>query len=145
MKLKNQRRIAAKLLKVGKKKVKFDPERLSDIKESITKSDLRSLIGQGVIKLKKRNAQSRGRARKVSEQKKKGRRKGQGKRKGKFGARLPKKRAWINKVRMQRELISTLREKNLLMPKVYREIRNKIKGGFFRSKNHLSLYLKENK
>jgi len=145
MKLNNQKRIASKLLKVGKKKVKFDTERLSDIKESITKADLRSLIGQGAIKVSGKNSQSKSRARKNAEQKRKGRRKGHGSRKGKSTARLPSKRTWINKVRLQRTLVKTLKDKDLITSQTYRLLRNKIKGGFFRSKKHLSLYLKDNK
>ena len=143
MKLRNQKRIAAKLLKVGKKHVKFDQDNLSDIKEAITKADLRSLIGQRIINLKQYQSQSHSRARKTAEQKRKGRRKGQGSRKGKKTARLPQKREWINKVRLQRDLLTSLKEKELITNKTYREMRAKAKGGLFRTRKHLSLYLKE--
>lgn len=143
MKLKNQKRIAAKILKVGKKHVKFDQDKLSDIKEAITKADIRSLVGQNIIKRKQYKSQSHSKARKVAEQKRKGRRKGHGSRKGKSTARLPPKRVWINKVRLQRDLLSTLKDKKLITNKTYREMRAKVKGGFFRTRNHISLYLKE--
>lgn len=143
MKLRNQKRIAAKILKVGKKHVKFDPDKLSEIKEAITKADLRSLVGQNIIKKKQYQSQSRSRARKIAEQKRKGRRKGHGSRKGKSTARLPPKRTWINKVRLQRDLLSVLKEKKLITNKTYREMRRKVKGGFFRTRSHISLYLKE--
>ena len=143
MKLRNQKRIAAQLLKVGKKHVQFDQDNLSEIKEAITKADLRSLIGQGVIKLKQYQSQSHSRVKERAEQKRKGRRKGQGSREGKATARLPSKREWINKVRLQRDLLVFLKEKGMITNKVYREMRAKVKGGFFRTRKHITLYLKE--
>ena len=143
MKLRNQKRIAAQLLKVGKKHVQFDQDNLSEIKEAITKADLRSLVGQGVIRLKQYQSQSHSRVKTRAEQKRKGRRKGQGSREGKATARLPSKREWINKVRLQRDLLVFLKEKGMITNKVYREMRAKVKGGFFRTRKHITLYLKE--
>ncbi|MBW2966048.1 50S ribosomal protein L19e, partial [Candidatus Woesearchaeota archaeon] len=83
MKLNLQKRLAAQILKCGEKKICMDTSRLEDIKEAITKADIRSLVSEGVIKRKQSNAASRVRARKIAVQKRKGRRKGAGKRKGK--------------------------------------------------------------
>ena len=44
-----QKRIAADILGCSKKRVVFDQERLSDIKEAITKADLRGLVSEGAI------------------------------------------------------------------------------------------------
>ena len=41
-----QKRLAAQILKCGRNRVRFDPDRLEDIKEAITKTDIRSLIGE---------------------------------------------------------------------------------------------------
>ena len=41
MKLSNQKRMAAEVLKVGESKVIFDPKRTKEIKEAITKADIR--------------------------------------------------------------------------------------------------------
>ena len=74
MKLSSKKRIAASIYGISPKRIKLDPERLSEIKEAITKSDMRSLIRQGVItKLNKRGI-SRSRARKLLIQRRKGRR-----------------------------------------------------------------------
>lgn len=145
MKLKNQKRIAAKVLKKGKKKIKFNPERLDDIKEAITRSDVRALVIDKAIKSKPKKSVSRSRARKIIIQKRKGRRKGEGSKKGVRTARLSKKENWMNHVRKQRKFIQELRDKKLISTKVYRGIYTKIKGGFFRSKNHVKLYLTENR
>ena len=101
MKLNNQKRIAAKLLNCSKKRVVFDTERLEEIKEAITKADLRGLIKDKAISAKPVKGVSRGRARKRQEQRRKGRQKGHSSRKGKKTARSPKKKVWMKKIRNQ--------------------------------------------
>lgn len=144
MNLKNKKRISASLLKAGLKRVWFNPDKLSEIKEGITKDDMRSLIKEGTIRVKQKKGISRGRLRKKLIQKRKGRGKGYGTRKGKATARMPRKRVWINKVRKQRGFIKLLKDKKVIDSKAYLQLRLKIKGGFFRSKRHLKLYLEEN-
>ncbi len=143
MKLDNQKKIAAQILNCSRKKIWLDPDRLIDIKEAITKVDVKSLIKEGVIRKKPTKRISRGRARKILTQKRKGRRKGHGSRKGKRTARLPRKRGWINKIRAQRILLKELRGKNKISKKAYIELYRKAKGGFFRSKRHIMLYVQE--
>jgi large subunit ribosomal protein L19e len=144
MNLKNQRRVAAELLKVGEKRIWFDNERLSDIKEAITKDDIRALIRGKAIQKRPEIGNSKVRARKIKLQKSKGRRKGKGSRKGKKTARLSSKEAWMSKIRAQRKLLKELREKKLLKKGVFNKLYLKAKGGFFRSRRHIMLYLKEN-
>jgi large subunit ribosomal protein L19e len=143
MKLNNQKRIAASISKVGKKRIKFDTSRSDEIKEAITKTDIRSLIGDKAIKVKPKRGSSKIRHRKKLKQKRKGRRVGQGSRKGKRTSRLSKKEAWISKIRIQRDFLKTLRDKKLIKPQVYRTLYKKSKGGFFRSKRHIKLYIEE--
>jgi len=143
MKVNNQKRLAAQILKCSKKRIKFDPDRLSDIKEAITKADIKGLIKDKAIRKVHAKGVSRGRARKRLVQRRKGKQKGQGSRKGSRGARLPRKREWINKIRAQRELLKKLKEKKIIDDKLYRELYLKSKGGFFRSRRHIKLYLKE--
>ena len=145
MNVKNQKRIAAQILKCGVNRVWFDDTRLDEIKEAITKSDLRRLVGDKAIKAKPLKNTSRFAARKRLKQKRKGRQQGQGKRKGKKTARLSTKVAWMIKVRLQRMFIKELRDKKLISPSVYRMLYRKVKGGFFRSKRHIKIYITENK
>ena len=145
MNLRNQKRIAADILKKGVKKIKFNTERSSDIKEAITRSDIRTLIIDKAIKAEPKRGVSRSRARKTIIQKRKGRQTGSGSRKGKKTSRLSKKQDWMNHVRKQREFVKELRDKKLITTSVYRTMYKKIKGGYFRSKNHVKLYLTENK
>lgn len=143
MKLKTQKRLAAEILKCSEKRIVFDPNRLDEIKEAITKADVRGLIGNKIITKKPVKGVSKVRARKRKEQRRKGRQRGFGSKKGKKTARLPKKKAWANRVRIQRDFAKNLRSKKAIRKKDYRNIYMKIKGGFFRSKRHIKLYLKE--
>lgn len=138
-----QKRMAADILKCSPKRVVFDTEKLADIKEAITKSDLRSLIEQGTIKKLPAEGVSRSRTRKMLGQKRKDKRKGHGSRKGAAGARTGRKRSWVNRVRLQRRYLSGLREGKTVNQKEFVELYRKIKGGFFRSKRHMELYLAE--
>lgn len=141
--MKAQKRLAAIILKCSPKRVWFDPERLEEIKEGITKFDIRSLIKDKAIIRKRVNAKSRSGARRRAVQKRKGRLKGPSSRKGKRTARLPKKKAWMNKIRLMRKFLRELKEKGIISQRDYRKLYLKAKGGFFRSKRHIKLYIEE--
>jgi large subunit ribosomal protein L19e len=143
--MKTQKRLAAQILNCSEKRIMLDKERLEDIKEAITKADIRSLVKDGAIKRKPVKGISKVRTRKRKGQKRRGQRRGLGKRKGKSTARLPKKKAWMNKIRIQRRFLKELREKGLIKKSTYRELYSKASGGFFRSKRHLKLYITDNK
>lgn len=138
-----QRRIAADILKCGRNRIRFDPEKAEEIKEAITKSDVRALIGNGTITKRRLNSTSRFWARKIKEQKRFGRQKGHGSRKGKKTARLKPKRIWISNIRLQRNFIKSLRNKEAITSAIYHELYLKSKGGFFRSLRHLKTYSQE--
>ena len=114
MKLNVQKRIVADLAGVSSKRVVFDETRLDEIKESITKADLKTLIKDKAIKIMPKTGISRGRARFILEQKRKGRMKGQGSRKGKKTARLPRKQVWMIKIRSLKPMLKVLRDKKLI-------------------------------
>ena len=138
-----QRRLAADILKCGENRIRFDPGRIEDIKEAITKADIRALIGNGAIMKRRLLSTSRFWARNISKQKRSGKQKGAGSRKGKKTARLEPKRRWINNIRLQRNFIKTLRDKNAITTAMYHELYFKSKGGFFRSLRHLKMYTQE--
>jgi large subunit ribosomal protein L19e len=144
-KLNLQKKLAAKLAKVGKQRVKINPAFSEEVKAAITKADVGGLISEGKIELLHKKGVSRHRARKLHEQQKKGRRKGAGSRKGAKKARTPKKRTWINKIRLQRKVLRVLKSEDKIEPKTYRKLYSLAKGGFFRSKKHLMLYTEKNK
>ncbi len=143
MNLTSQKRIAAIILKVGTTRVWIDETKISEVKEAVTKHDIRSLINDGIIKAKPKTGVSRVRARARLIQRRKGRQTQTGSRKGKMTARLPSKVAWMFKIRKQRNFLKELKEKNLIEPAIYRELYLKAKGNFFRSKAHIKLYITE--
>lgn len=141
--LKSRKRLAAQIMKCSPKRVWLNPSMLDEIKEAITKFDLKILINDKTIQRKPKKSISRSRARKRLIQKRKGRRQGTGTRKGKKTARLSKKRAWINKVRIMRSFLKELRDKEIITKTNYGMLYRKVKGGFFRSKRHIKLYIEE--
>ncbi len=145
MSLKNQRRIAASLLKCSLHRVRFDPERLEEVKEGITKADIRGLIKDGAITERSEQGVSRGRSRQLRQKRRRGQGRGSGSRKGTRSARESKKRQWINHIRSQRRLISKLREQKSIDDSTFRHIYRRAKGGFFRNVRHIMLYLEENR
>lgn len=143
MKLNFQKKLAGKVLSSSTKRVKFDTDRLEDIKQAITKSDVKSLISDGAITEIAARSNSRGRARKRQLQRSKGLQKGPGKRQGKAGARAPRKETWVKKIRVQRRFLKELKDTALIGTTAYRNLYMKAKGGFFRSKNHIKIYMTE--
>lgn len=139
--MKIQKRLAGQLLNASPKRVKFDNERLMDISEAITKTDIRQLIREGAIVKEQEKGISRGRARKIQSQKSKGRRKGKGSHKGTKTAREPRKETWMNKIRSQRELIANYKEKGNITKETARDLYKKAGGGFFRSKRHINIFI----
>ena len=109
MRLTVQKRLAASVMRCSPKRVHFTPDRQADIKEAITKADIRSLISEGLILKEQKRGVSRVRARKRAHQRSKGLQRGQGKRKGKKTALAPTKQSWMIKVRVQRVFLKELR------------------------------------
>lgn len=141
--MKAKKRLAAEILKTSAKKVTFAADALEEITKAITRSDLRGLIAIKKITVSGKNLHSRSGARKVAAQKRKGRRKGKGSKKGSKNAIVNKKEKWMSKVRAQRVLLKSLREKGLLSQKNYRLLYAKSKGGYFRNRRHIKLYATE--
>jgi large subunit ribosomal protein L19e len=141
MDLRLQRRLAAEVLDCGMNRVWFDPSALDEISSAATKDDIRRLIEQGLIKRKPVKGISRARINKRKAQRRKGRRRGHGSRKGKKTARMPRKRAWILRIRALRRRLRYLRDTGIIDRRTYRTLYMKAKGGEFRSVSHLNAYL----
>lgn len=145
MDLKTQRRLAAKILKIGQNRVWMDEDKLTEVSEAVTRDDVRRLIREGIIKARPEVGVSKYRARKRNTQRAKGRRRGHGKRKGTLGAKIPKKRRWISTIRPVRDSLRELRDKNKIERSTYRKLYMMAKGGIFRSRSHVDTYVKEHK
>lgn len=141
--LKTQRRIAAELLKCGENRVWIDPERIEDVTAAITREDIRRLIDEGVIKKKAIKGQSSYRAKLRKEAKKKGRHRGYGSRKGKKTARMGKKERWMMTIRALRKELRKLKAEGKLDAHTYRRLYIRAKGGQFKNKHQLYLFMEE--
>lgn len=140
--VKNQRRMAAELLKCGVNRVWIDQDHIDIVADAVTRDDVRRLIRQGHIEKKQDQGTSRGRARKTAAQKAKGKRKGEGSRKGAKGARESKKRRWIRTIRPLRRRLKELRDEGVIEPSTYRSLYREAKGGAFRSVSHLETHMR---
>lgn len=131
-----QKKMAGKILKTGISRVWLNPEKMNDIEKAITKWDIRKLIKKGDIK----TLPEKIRVRVVVKKNKRG----PGSRKGKKYAIVPRKRRWISLVRPQRRMLKELKGAGQLDNANYRKLYNLVKGGMFRSRAHLRLYIEQN-
>lgn len=141
--LRPQRRIAARIMKIGENRVQIDPEYIWDVELALTREDIKKLIADKVIRAKQKKGISRARVKKQMLQRRKGRRRGHGKRKGKKTARLPRKKRWIDKVRPLRRYLKGLRDEGIIDRRSYRQFYLRVKGNSYRNLRHLKLALNE--
>ncbi|MGQ9507247.1 MAG: 50S ribosomal protein L19e [Candidatus Bathycorpusculaceae bacterium] len=140
--LKSQRRIAAKILKVGQNRVWIDPNRIEDVETAITREEIRKLIHEGVIKPFPIKGISHARARILHEKKMKGRRRGVGSRSGAAHAKISKKEAWMSKIRALRKRLQELKANKIITESTYRKLYKMASSGRFSSVADLERYLK---
>ncbi len=131
MKLDKKKQLAAKVLRVGKGKIIFDENRLDEIKEAITKQDIRDLEKAGAIRIRETKGRRKVRKRKTK--------KGAGKIKMNVKKR---KEVYVRITRKLRGYIQALKKSQKIDNKDYRELRKKIKARDFKSKAQLKEYLK---
>jgi large subunit ribosomal protein L19e len=125
MKLEKKRALAARTLNVGKGRVVFNVNRLNEIKEAITKQDIRDLTTSGAIII----AEKKGRRTIVV--KKSRRRSGSFKQKVVSG-----KRNYIIITRKLRAFLKNLKEKKLISREHYEKLRKEIRASNFKSLAH---------
>ncbi len=130
-----QKRLAADILKVGKKKVYMNPQKVSEISKAITRADVRRLIMKNTIKKKS----SKIKKPKINKTK----RRKHGSKKGKKHSIITSKRKWINTIRPLRRELKVLKTSQKIEDKTYRKMRLLAKGGMFRNRSHLRLYLEQ--
>ena len=130
-----QKRLAAKILKVGRSKVWMDPTKAKDIEQAITRADVRRLI---LKKLVKRLPDKVRMPRKAG-----GGGRGQGSRKGSKHSVVDRKTKWIQTVRPLRRELKELKSSKSIENATYKQMRKLVKGGMFRSRSHLRLYLEQ--
>jgi large subunit ribosomal protein L19e len=130
MNLKNKKQLAIRTLKIGKERIIFLESRKDEIKEAITKQDIRDLITNGAIIIKeikgRRKIQKRKRQRNSGSIKKK-----VNKRKQEYVKITRKLRAY-GKEMLNQEKISK---------EELKDIRKKIKNRYFKSQANLKNYI----
>ncbi len=142
MNLKNQRRMAAQLLKCGSSRVWIDKDKMEELEDAITRADIRIAIHNGVIRRLPVKGQSRARTRHHQAQRAKGRRRGPGNRRGGANARNPRKRRWIRTIRPLRAYLRQLRDEGKIDAHTYRAYYRQAKGGIFKGRVHLEQHLR---
>ena len=130
MNLAKKKELAKKTLGVGKHRLIFNKEGIAEIKEAITKEDIKNLHKDGIIGIKP----IKGR-RKVERRK---RRRGPGKIKRRINNR---KQIYVKITRKLRAYIRGLRNNNSIDKDTYKDLRKKIKMRNFRSKANLKEHL----
>jgi len=140
--LKSQRRLAAKILKVGETRVWIDPERIDYVETAITREEIRKLIHEKVVKSLPEKGVSRARARVLAEKRKKGLRRGPGGKSGSARSKISKKQAWMNRIRPLRRRMCELKVSRAITVSTYRKLYDMSESGVFESKADLERYIR---
>jgi large subunit ribosomal protein L19e len=129
MNLNKKKALAKRTLGVGEKRIVFVESMLEDIKDAITKQDIRELHREGAILIKEV------RGRKIKKRKKS---RSTGNVRKKVNTR---KRDYVILTRKLRNYLSEMKKRGEISKEDVEDIRKKIRNKAFRSKAHLKEYL----
>ncbi len=122
MKLEKKKELIARTFGVGKQRIIFNTQRLSEIKEAITKQDVKDLVQSGAIKINEIKGRKRKKGRKTR------RRIGSVKKKVKSG-----KSQYIIITRKLRSYLKNLKKKGELSKDNYYQLRKEIRSREFKT------------
>lgn len=130
MKLEKKIALAARTLDVGKNRIILNTNRLSEIKDAITRQDIRDMVSDNAISVRpikgRRKVKRRALRRRIGSIKKK---------------TANKKRKYILLTRKLRKYLGELKRKNLVTRDSYYQLRQEIRASRFRSKSHMKEHL----
>jgi ribosomal protein L19E len=132
MNLKRKKKLIARTLGVGIEKIRLNSEMRDEIKEAITRQDIKDLKKENIIKIKEKRG-------KLKKKKRKTKRRG-GSRKKKLKKR---KQDYVKLTRKLRAYIKNLKIKGKISLGEYRDLRKKIRAGVFRDLAHLAGAIKK--
>lgn len=130
MKLRNKKKLAADTLGVGKARIIFIEERLEEIKDALTKQDMRDLFAEGAFLLREVKGRRKNTKRKHK--------KGTGSIKKKVKNR---KQEYVKITRKLRGYAKELKDQGKLSREEVKEIRKRIRNRDFKSKANLKNYI----
>ena len=135
--LKLQKRLAASVLKCGKRRVWMDPSEINEIALANSRQNVRKLIKDGLIVRKHQLMHSRARVHVRHDAKARGNHTGYGKRRGTMNARIPEKLLWVRRIRVLRRLLRKYREAGKIDKHMYAHFYALAKGNRYKTKRVL--------
>ncbi len=130
MKLDKKKQLAANTLGVGKERIVFNPERLDEIREAITRRDFLDMLQSKSLFVREHVGRRT---------RKKRRKRGPGKVKKK---KVGRKRSYLLLTRKLRRYLTELLKQERLSKDEYQHFRKQIKARMFKSKSHLQSFLR---